>query len=58
MATTRIILQRLSAEDGASMIEYALVVVLIAIVALFAVAATGTEVDGLFDQIAPAFTPN
>jgi len=40
------------------MVEYALVVILIAIVALFAVSATGTEVDSLFDQIAPAFTPN
>lgn len=58
MTKTKSVLQRLSSEDGASMVEYALVVILIAIVALFAVAATGTEVDNLFDQIAPAFTPN
>ena len=58
MTKTRNILQRLTTEDGASMVEYALVVILIAIVALFAVGATGTEVDNLFDQIAPAFTPN
>jgi Flp pilus assembly pilin Flp len=38
-------------EKGASMVEYALLVVLIAIVALTAVAFMGEEVSGLFSEI-------
>lgn len=39
-------------EKGASMVEYALLVVLIAIVALVAVQLAGTEVSGTFSEIA------
>ena len=39
-------------EKGASMVEYALLVVLIAIVALIAVRLAGTEVSGTFSTIA------
>jgi len=39
-------------EKGASMVEYALLVVLIAIVALVAVSLAGTEVSTVFSDIA------
>jgi len=39
-------------EKGASMVEYALLVVLIAIVALVAVSLAGTEVSLTFSEIA------
>ena len=39
-------------EKGASMVEYALLVVLIAIVALVAVQLAGTEVSSTFSEIA------
>jgi pilus assembly protein Flp/PilA len=39
-------------EKGASMVEYALLVVLIAIVALVAVSLAGTEVSSVFSEIA------
>ena len=39
-------------EKGASMVEYALLVVLIAIVALVAVSLAGTEVSNVFSEIA------
>jgi pilus assembly protein Flp/PilA len=38
-------------EKGASMVEYALLVVLIAIVALVAVRLAGTQVSGTFSEI-------
>lgn len=45
------LLQWLKNEKGASMVEYALLVVLIAIVALTAVAFMGEEVSDLFSEI-------
>ena len=42
----------LEEEKGASMVEYALLVVLIAIVALVAVSLAGDEVSGTFSDIA------
>jgi pilus assembly protein Flp/PilA len=45
------LLQWLKNEKGASMVEYALLVVLIAVVALTAVAFMGEEVSGLFSEI-------
>jgi Flp pilus assembly pilin Flp len=39
-------------EKGASMVEYALLVVLIAIIALVAIALAGREVSGTFSEIA------
>ena len=39
-------------EKGASMVEYALLVVLIAIVALVAVSLAGTEVSETFSEVA------
>ncbi len=39
-------------EDGASMVEYALLVALIAIVAIVAVTLVGTAVSGEFQTIA------
>jgi pilus assembly protein Flp/PilA len=43
---------RFDNEDGASLVEYALLVALIAIVALIAVAALGNSVSSNFDSIA------
>ncbi len=39
-------------EKGASMVEYALLVVLIAIVALVAVSLAGDEISSVFSEIA------
>ena len=39
-------------EKGASMVEYALLVVLIAIVALVAVSLAGSEISSVFSEIA------
>jgi len=41
-------------ESGASMVEYALLVILIAIVALVAVQLAGTEISGSYSEIASA----
>ena len=49
--TTRII-RFLAADRGASLSEYALVVLLIAIVALIALQVAGEEVSGQFSTIA------
>jgi pilus assembly protein Flp/PilA len=47
------IIQRILVEDrAASMVEYALLVVLIAIVALAAVSLAGDEVSSMFSEIA------
>lgn len=43
---------RFQDEKGASMVEYALLVVLIAIVAIVAIRLAGGEVSSTFDQIA------
>ncbi len=42
-------------DEGASMVEYAILVVLIAIVALLAVAFVGTEVSGMYSDIGGGF---
>lgn len=41
-------------EEGATMVEYGLMVALIAVVCLTAVGLLGTNVRGVFDQIAAA----
>jgi pilus assembly protein Flp/PilA len=41
-------------EDGASLVEYGLLVALIAIVAIIAVTFVGTSVDSNFDEIGSA----
>ena len=41
----------MSDEDGASLVEYGLLVALIAIVAIVAVTFVGTSVDSNFDEI-------
>ena len=46
----------LTDETGASMVEYALLVVLIAIVAIAAVNLAGNEVSGTFSEIADELT--
>ena len=47
------LIQKLQLDDrGASMVEYALLVLLIAIVALVAVALAGTELSGTYSEIA------
>jgi pilus assembly protein Flp/PilA len=39
-------------EEGATMVEYGLMVALIAVVCLLAVSALGTSINGIFTQIA------
>jgi len=39
-------------EEGASLVEYGLLVALIAILALTAITAVGTNVKGVFDNVA------
>lgn len=41
-------------EEGQDLLEYALLVALIALIAAGAVAAAGVQVDAIFDQIAAA----
>ena len=41
-------------EDGATMVEYGLMVALIAVVCLLAVTALGVSIQGVFTQIAGA----
>lgn len=49
------LIQRLRLDDkGASMVEYALLVILIAIVALVAVQLAGTELSESYSEIASA----
>ena len=45
---------KVDSERGASLVEYALLVALIAIVAVGAVTAAGNQVSAIFNQIATA----
>jgi pilus assembly protein Flp/PilA len=45
---------RFAREDGATMVEYGLMVALIAVVCLLAVTALGVNIQGVFNQIAGA----
>ena len=45
-------LQALRSEEGATAVEYGLMIALIAIVIIAAVALVGTNLDLLFDQVA------
>ena len=47
-------LKSLKHEDGQDLLEYALLVALIALVAVGAVTAAGTQVSAIFNQIASA----
>ena len=44
-------------EEGATMVEYALMLSLIAIVCITAVGLVGTQADAIFDASATALTP-
>jgi Flp pilus assembly pilin Flp len=46
------LVSRFSDDKGASMVEYALLVVLIAIIAIVAIRLAGQQVSGTFDSIA------
>ena len=50
----RFIRDGLPSEDGATMVEYGLMVALIAVVCLVAVTALGVNVQSVFNQIASA----
>ena len=45
-------------EEGATMVEYGLMLALIAVVCVVAVGAIGTQADATFDQITTDLTPN
>jgi pilus assembly protein Flp/PilA len=47
----------LARDDGATMVEYGLMVALIAIVALIAVTALGGSVRDIFQSVADTLTP-
>ncbi len=52
------LLHRLSSrEEGATMVEYGLMVALIAVVALLAVTALGGSVRDIFQNVADTLTP-
>ena len=44
-------------DDGATMIEYALLVALIALVAVVSIGLAGTNVNAIFGRIATALAP-
>lgn len=48
--------ERLRREDGATAVEYGLMVALIAIVIIAAVTLVGTNLEGVFNDIAGALT--
>jgi pilus assembly protein Flp/PilA len=48
-------MQRLKGDRGASMVEYALLVILIAIVALVAVTLVGEQTSTLYSEIGSGF---
>jgi pilus assembly protein Flp/PilA len=50
--------QQIRREDGASMVEYAFLVILIAIVAFVAVSLAGQEVSTAFSTVADGFNAN
>ena len=54
----KIFLSRITDESGASMVEYAMLAILIAIFALFAVQATGDSVSSLYSEIDSGFNVN
>lgn len=45
-------------EEGASMVEYALLIAFIAIIAVIAISLAGEAVKGVFEQVPPAFEGN
>jgi pilus assembly protein Flp/PilA len=45
---------KVKSEEGATMVEYGLMVALIAVVCIAAVTAMGTGINGMFGQIAAA----
>jgi pilus assembly protein Flp/PilA len=49
---TELIARFQNEETGASMVEYALLVVLIAIIAIVAITLAGREISGTFSEIA------
>jgi pilus assembly protein Flp/PilA len=54
MHLLRVIAIRLRREDGATMVEYGLMVALIAIVAMVGAGLLGIEIDAVFDAITAA----
>ena len=47
-------LGKFSREEGQGLVEYALILVLIAIIVIAALTATGTTIEGIFNQITTA----
>ena len=52
LLTARVQLAKLRAEEGQALVEYALIVSLIAVVAIAALTATGTSITGMLSNIA------
>jgi pilus assembly protein Flp/PilA len=49
--TARIHLAKMRAEEGQALVEYALIISLIAVVCIAALTATGTSISGMLDKI-------
>ena len=52
LLTARIQLAKMRAEEGQALVEYALIVSLIAVVAIAALTLTGTSIRGMLNNIA------
>jgi pilus assembly protein Flp/PilA len=52
LLAARIQLAKMRAEDGQALVEYALIVSLIAVVAIAALTLTGTSIRGMLNNIA------
>jgi len=52
LLTARVQLAKLRAEEGQALVEYALIVSLIAVVAIAALTLTGTSITTIFNSIA------
>ena len=53
-----LVLDRIRQEDGQDLLEYALLVALIALVCVGAIGLAGTNVNVIFGKIATALTPS
>ena len=54
----QLFMQFLKEEDGATMVEYAILVALISVAAIVIIAAVGSQVDGSFNQVSTKLTEN
>ncbi len=56
-ALTQMLRARFEQEEGQGMVEYALILVLVSVVALIALGTIGTNVNTIFETISKALAP-